>query len=262
MHECIILGCGGSHGVPQIGCNCYVCSSDSILNKRTRTSILLKSEDGFNLLVDTSPDFRSQALREGIKNIDAVLYTHYHYDHIAGIGDLKPLVPYGKCIQCFADSYTSKELINSFRYIFSNVNSDYPSWMLLNTFWGAFQINGLSIIPILQYHGNWHSYGFRFGDLAYSTDVLSFPECSYASLSGIKIWLLDCMRYYNSLTHQNLEDMLYAVNRIKPDLTVLIHMSDDIDYYEIKNLLPPNIIPAYDGMRIYFGYGKNSIEVS
>ncbi len=249
--KCTILGCGGSNGVPQIACSCYVCSSNDSRNKRSRSSILIESPKA-TLLVDTSPDLHAQALKNNIITLDGVIYTHCHFDHVGGIDDIRQLVLGKQPIPGFMDPVTAKIMNMRFDYIFSQLTKHYKPLLNLNIFHGSFSFHDIEIHPFLQRHGNYFSYGFRFGQLAYSTDVTLLDEEAFNILAGVKIWVVDCLRYHHAPTHANLEMTLGWIERVKPEQAILTHMGHEIDYSEIKRLLPSNVIPAYDGMLIQF----------
>jgi phosphoribosyl 1,2-cyclic phosphate phosphodiesterase len=246
-----ILGCGGSDGVPQIGCKCNVCISTNPKNNRTRASVLVKI-DNFYILIDAGPDLRQQSLREGIDSIDAVLITHAHYDHIAGIGDLKLFMKHRCTTPIFSDQDTADILRYNFEYAFSNKSKLYPPMLNGHTFSGAFSIVGCSlpIIPFKQKHGKVYSYGFRIGDFAYSTDVSLLDDNAYDILAGVKLWIIDYVRYFKSPTHFAIDDTIAAILRVKPERAVLTHMCHDIDYELMSEILPNGLELAYDGMKL------------
>lgn len=251
--KCTILGCGASPGTPVIACKCFVCSSCVDKNNRRRASILVETSNT-KILVDVSTDFRSQALTHGICAVDAILFTHGHADHFAGIDDLKPLVYQQKKV---IPSYMNKEtwqIINSgFGYAFNpEAGSIYSSLMRANIIedYSHLSIGDVEVKSFLQSHGSGKSLGFRLGDLAYSTDVNAFPEESFQVLKGVKIWIVDCLRYTYSPSHSMYEETLDWIARVEPELAILTHMSHEIDYDELKRILPKNIVPAYDGMVI------------
>ena len=248
-----ILGCGSSDGVPQIGCKCTVCKSTNPKNNRTRASILLEV-DNFKILIDAGPDIRSQALREGITTIDAVLFTHAHFDHIGGIGDLRAMMYNrgSKAIPIFADSETNKAIISTFGYAFNTKSALYPGILESHVFYGEFSLLGpnIAVKPFKQKHGKYFSYGFRIGDFAYSTDVNAFDEEAYMSLEGVKVWIIDCLKYYTSPTHFSLDDTSREIYRINPTEAIITHMCHDIDYELLSRTLPSNIRLSYDGMKI------------
>lgn len=249
--KCTILGCGSSRGTPEIGCNCFTCSSEDPKNKRTRPSIMLE-KDGTKILVDTGPDFRAQALNHGITSLDAVIYTHFHADHVAGIDDLKPLYNKDKPLQGYTNKSTYSDLLASYNYIFKQTSDIYPSLMQMNVIEDRsdFIIGNIAVQSFQQDHNLTTSLGLRFGDIAYSTDLCALSEEAFDLLTGVKIWIVDCLRYSWAPTHSHLERTLDWIARVKPELAILTHMSHDIEYNEIKAMLPANIVPAYDGLMV------------
>lgn len=249
--QCIILGCGSSNGVPQIGCSCKICTSNDIRNHRLRSSILVESSIS-RILVDTSPDLRQQALANKIGYVDAILYTHDHADHISGIDDTRFLSKEGLPIPAYMDHITFKSLEKRFYYIFHQVSKLYKPCLEAKIFTDKFKIGDIEVIAFRQIHGGINSYGFRFGELAYSTDFNKLPEESYKVLQGVKIWVVDCLRYYWAPTHSWLEKTFECIARVQPEKAILTHMAHDMDYNTLVNMLPSNILPAYDGMKIKF----------
>lgn len=254
MNQCIILGSGGSNGVPQIGCQCRVCLSEEQKNKRTRASILLRSAGGVQILIDSSPDLRQQALTNNLTQVDAVLYTHAHSDHIAGIDDIKTLSK-GKVVPAYADAQTAARLSKAHEYIFEQgPNKIYKPFMRLETIqpYQKWQIGDITVQAFQQMHGNVPSLGFRFGDLVYSTDINHIPEESYPYLQNVDIWILDFLRYYWSPSHLYLDTFLDFIAKVKPKRVILTHMAHDVDFYECQKILPASVQPAYDGMVLNF----------
>jgi phosphoribosyl 1,2-cyclic phosphate phosphodiesterase len=244
-----ILGSGGSDGVPQISCSCATCLSDSIFNKRTRSSILLQLED-FTLLVDPGPDLRQQMLREKITKLDGVFLTHAHYDHLGGIGDLK-LLTGGSPIPLFCDPETYTRTVKAFPFVFLSKNPLYPALLEAYPFIGDFSLYNKEKIRVFwQKHGNTFSYGLRVGSFAYSTDLDGLNSQALEVLHGVKTWVLDCVRYFQSPTHFALDNALEAIYRIQPEITFLTHMSHEINYHWLSNFLPPQVKLAYDGLKI------------
>lgn len=245
-----ILGCGASSGSPLIGEEMPA----NPKNIRSRASIFIEGEST-NLLVDTSPDFRMQALSAGIKTIDAVLYTHTHADHIHGIDDAKTFAYRRKAA---LDAYGSKQSMDELKERFAYIFDDKPSesgWM--RPYMRAheietgkeFTIGEFSIMPFRQEHTrNMDSLGFRINNFAYSTDVKSFPVESEQYLKGLDLWVVDCLKQEKSATHSNIEQTLSWIKRYQPKHSVLTHLSYQLDYDVLKTNLPPHIEPAYDGM--------------
>ena len=257
MLKCTILGCGGSSGVPQLACSCVVCSSNDPRNKRTRVSILVESENT-KIMVDTSPDFRMQVLDNKITDIDAILYTHDHSDHVNGIDEIKPIaVPKmrrdGEPMKAYMSEETASTLVEErYKYIFKQQSAVYLPYLSPVIFKNneMLKVKDLEIQTFTQHHKKVITTGFRFGDIAYSTDVNEFPEESFEMLKGVKVWIVDCLRYYWAPTHSHLDMTLRWINRVKPKLAILTHMAHDIDYNEIIKIIPKNVIPAFDGMVI------------
>lgn len=251
MINITILGCGGSDGVPQIGCSCATCKSSDPKNNRTRSSVLVEV-DGFRILIDAGPDLRQQALREGIDSLDAVLLTHAHYDHIAGVGDLKLFMKDNLPTPLYSDPTTMNIVENNFKFAFHSSSKLYPKILSKNSFHGPFSMIGckVPIEPFRQRHGKSYSYGFRIGDFAYSTDLDLLDDSGYETISGIKVWIVDCVRYYKSPTHFALDDTIAAILRARPSQAIITHMSHEIDYNLLSSLLPNNIKLGFDGMRV------------
>ncbi len=252
----IILGCGSSSGVPVIGCSCATCLSDNPRNKRTRASILIEIE-GKRLLVDTSPDLRQQALREGITKVDAIIYTHDHADHTHGIDDTRSF-NYHKDgeIEAFADAPTLAALQQKFPYAFRPRPDRVwyrPSLTLReipSNPYRIFNVLGIDITPIPQQHGAMGSLGFRIENTAYCTDVKEFSPASWALLEGVDTWIIDCLRPTPSHTHSTLEATLEWIRQLKPKRAILTHMAHELEYGVLKQMLPHGVEPAYDGMVI------------
>lgn len=246
----VLLGSGTSHGVPVIGCTCSVCSSDNPKNKRTRSSILVKNEQ-VSLLIDTSTDFRTQALREGIDRIDAVFYTHTHADHLHGIDDLRQLSRKAP-IPVYASPSNLIEIENRFPYIFreSRYRDAKPRISPIPFHESPVEFGKLRVQPIPVFHGSLPIHGFRIGNFAYLTDCSSIPDRSYELLDGVEILLIDALRHEPHPTHFTVSEAIEAGRRVGARETYLTHICHDLDHEELERELPPGIRPAYDGLRI------------
>jgi phosphoribosyl 1,2-cyclic phosphate phosphodiesterase len=248
-----VMGSGTSMGVPTIGCSCAVCHSQDPRDRRTRPSILLQY-NGRAVLIDTTPDFREQAIREQIRQIDAVLYTHTHADHILGIDDLRPL-SYRRenKIPLYAKPEAGEFLRNMFRYIF---DADYKFGGLaqveLRPINGEVDLFGVKFIPVPVIHGETEIYGFRFGSAAYLTDFSSVPESSYALLQDLDVLFLDALRYKPHPTHSTVDRSLGIAERLGAKRVFFTHICHDLPHEETNAKLPPHVRLSYDGMKLEF----------
>ncbi len=248
-----VLGSGTSMGVPTIGCRCEVCNSADPRDRRTRPSIMVEY-GGHSVLIDTTPDFRQQAIRENIRNLDAVIYTHAHADHILGLDDLRPLTFWRKeDIPLYASHETAEIIRRMFRYIF---DGDYKYGGLaqvhLNEFEGPLELFGARFIPIKVLHGDAVIYGYRFGSAAYLTDHSDVPPESIAQLQGLDIVFLDALRKRPHPTHSTLENSVKLVEQIKPKRAFFTHISHDLGHEETNAGLPEHIRLSYDGLKLDF----------
>ncbi len=251
-----VLGCGSSGGVPLIGCECPVCTSDNPKNTRSRVSICMDVGDT-RILVDTSPDLRMQCLNHQIKQVNAILYTHAHADHCHGIDDVRSLNFHNDgAIDIYGDDDTISQLKARFPYIFTPHNSQFGWYKPLLTphiiagdpdtpFHVADEVH---IIPFQQQHGKSTTLGFRVENFAYSTDVNNLSEKSIQAIENIDVWLVDCLRYDPAPTHAHLDLTLEWIERVKPKRAVLTHMGHELEYETLKRELPAHVEPAYDGM--------------
>lgn len=246
-----ILGCGGSMGVPVIGNDWGKCDPKNPKNRRSRASIIVEDEST-RILIDSSPDLRSQFLANDIATIDAVLYTHAHADHIHGLNDLRAVCRNrGKPIDIYADTNSLKEIMDSFPYVFTPNPIEgmfFKPVLVPHKIEASFSIQTLSVQPILQNHGYTSSLGFRIGDFAYSTDVVAFEPSEFQKLKGIDVWIVDCIRMKDHPTHAHLEKTLSWIDAVKPKKAYLTHMSEDLDYESLKAILPDYVEPGYDGL--------------
>jgi phosphoribosyl 1,2-cyclic phosphate phosphodiesterase len=249
-----VLGSGTSMGVPTIGCDCAVCHSPDPRDRRTRPSVMITYNDR-HVLIDTTPDFREQALREKIGRIDAVLYTHTHADHILGIDDLRPLSFAHKPgrLPLYADPPAAEFLRNMFRYIF---DADYKFGGLpqveLKRIEGPVELFGARFEPVTVIHGETPILAFRFGSAAYLTDHSDVPAESLDRLRDLDILFLDALRYKPHPTHSTVEQALRIVDEVKPKRAFFTHICHDLPHAATDASLPSGVRLAYDGMKLEF----------
>jgi phosphoribosyl 1,2-cyclic phosphate phosphodiesterase len=248
-----MLGVGSSAGTPMIGCNCQTCTSADLRNNRTRCSSVIILENGKSILIDTGPDLRQQALREGLTHIDAVLYTHTHADHLHGIDDLRAFCQIQRSqIPLYGSHDAMQHVADKFGYTLREPSHFWDLPVLkAHTISAPFQLFEQTISPIPLKHGNSDIYGYRIGDIAYLTDVSSIPEDSLTLLAGLKILLLDCLRYTTHYTHINLEQSLHYAGLIQAESTYLIHMTHELEYTSLSSQLPENVFVGYDGLKLF-----------
>lgn len=250
MIKITVLGCGGSGGVPLITGNWGECNPDNPKNRRTRSSILIQTEDQ-NILIDTSPDLREQLLRANVNRIDAVIYTHAHADHINGLHELRQIALKHKIvIPVFGDEKTLHVLENVSQYAFEETDIGYPAFLKSHRINGEFKVGALSITPFKQQHGAISTLGFRIGDFAYSTDMKTLPKDSIDVLRNLKLWIVDCLRVQPHATHSHLENTLELIKEVAPARSILTHMDHSADFDVLYSHLPKSIEPAFDGMEI------------
>jgi phosphoribosyl 1,2-cyclic phosphate phosphodiesterase len=245
-----VLGSGTSMGVPTLGCHCAVCESADPMDKRTRPSILLQHA-GRNVVIDTTPDFRAQAMREHIDRLDAVLYTHAHADHILGLDDIRPFNLKQKgLIPIYGSAETFETIRRQFAYIFDDAptESSLPG-VDLHTIDGPFEVAGMHFVPIPARHGPQPVLGFRFGKAAYLTDFSGVPDSSKALLRGLDDFILDALRYVPHPMHSNVEQSLALVEELKPKRAWFTHICHDLSHAKANASLPANVRLAYDGLK-------------
>lgn len=251
------LGTGASMGVPIIGCDCPVCTSVDPRNQRYRCSVVIRMPQG-NLLIDTPPELRLQLLRAKVPLIHAVLFTHYHADHIFGLDDLRPLPrQLGGPVPMYCNHETERFLRQSFAYAFSAHVESLPAGFLpkltFNNIEDApFQVLGETVTPIPLAHAHFHVLGFRIRDVAYCTDVNKIPRESWPRLEGLKVLILDALRHKPHPGHFSIEESLEVVERVRPEKTYFTHMSHDLEHAETNRMLPRGVELAYDGLTFEF----------
>jgi phosphoribosyl 1,2-cyclic phosphate phosphodiesterase len=248
-----ILGCGGSSGVPLIGNRWGNCNPANPRNRRLRPSILVE-HGGTTVLVDTTPDLREQLLAANVQQVDGVLYTHAHADHCHGIDDLRELCRINhRPVPVYAEPQALADLQNRFGYCFKALEagaSYYRPQLLPCPITGPLTIGALEVQPFRQDHGWVDSLGFRFGDFAYSTDLVRLDEAAFEALAGITVWVVDCVRLEPHPVHSHLEQTLEWIRRVGPRRAWLTHMNQTLDYDALSRLLPAGVAPAHDGLVI------------
>lgn len=260
MIKVTVLGCGASAGVPCMGCDCAVCTSANPKNRRTRVSILVESATT-RILVDTPPDMREQCLQHNIREIDAIMYTHAHADHLHGIDDVRAFNHAKDApLDVYSDRETLEQIKSRFGYTFLPPKPAQTGWYrpCLNPITIAppdvCSIGDITIQTFWQIHGQSQTIGLIFnaggGKIAYSTDTNGLPAESLGMLAGVDIWIVDSMRYEPAPTHAHLALTLDWIKQVKPGLAYLTHMNHDFDYDTLAAELPDNVFPAYDGMTV------------
>lgn len=256
----LVLGSGTSIGVPMIGCRCKVCTSTDPRDKRLRPSVLLRLGDK-RVLIDTSPDFRYQALRFGIDHIDAILYTHSHADHILGLDDVRPFnfLQKGE-IPIYASSEAWEVIERTFRYVFDTSPSESSRPRLAPHLFetNPICVAGIAFQPIRAAHGKGTVHGFRFGDCAYLTDHSEIPSESLDKLTSLDVLFLDALRHNPHPTHSTVQESLRTVQALQPKRAYFTHISHDLLHASVESWLPPNVHMAYDGLEIPIGRADHS----
>jgi phosphoribosyl 1,2-cyclic phosphate phosphodiesterase len=256
-----ILGCGSSGGVPRIAQGWGACDPANPRNRRRRCSALVErtGPDGVTTaLIDASPDLREQLIGAGIGRLDGVLMTHPHADHVHGIDDLRPLyLVQRRRIDVYMDEPTSLIVRRNFSYIFEMPNgSSYPpiATDIRLAAGRVCRIDGrggaIEALPFDLDHGDIGALGFRFGSLAYTPDVQRIPAASRAALEGLDVWIVDALRYRPHPSHFSLDEALAEIAAMRPRRAILTNLHTDLDYETLCRRLPPQVVPAYDGMSI------------
>ena len=246
------LGTGTSQGVPMIGCGCEVCRSADARDRRLRASVLVEHE-GLTILVDAGPDFRQQMLRENVSHLDAILLTHNHKDHTGGLDDIRAFnYLEKKATEIYCEKYVEDSLRMEYSYAFAeNKYPGAPEWRVHTIDEKPFEINGVKVIPIRGRHYKLPVLGFRFGNIAYCTDMNHIAEEEFEKLKGLDHFVINCVRRGRHISHFSLEGALEVAQKVGARHTWLTHLSHQLPVYtELAAELPAGILPAYDGLVI------------
>ena len=252
-----VLGCGSSTGTPSVDWGWGKCDPDNPKNTRLRPSILVEDGKKSRVLVDTSPDLRAQLLRHDIKSLDAVLLTHSHSDHLHGIDDIRSINRIMKAsLPLYSDEKTLKTVATRFPYVLEPLAEDSTHYYKATlepheiTPGNEFMAGNMAIRAIAQDHGFMDTLGFRFGDFAYSTDLIAMEEESFDLLSGTKVWMLGVFTDKPHPTHLDVDRALEWIDRIGPNRAILTHLGTGLDYEQLSKKLPDGVEVAFDGMVI------------
>ena len=244
------LGTGTSQGVPMIGCGCEVCKSADPRDKRLRASVLVKHE-GLRILVDAGPDFRYQMLRAGVSSRDAILLTHNHKDHTGGLDDIRAFnYLEKKATQIYCEKYVEESLRKEYSYAFEEIRyPGAPEWDVHIIDDKPFTVNGVEIIPIRGRHFKLPVLGYRFGNIAYCTDMNHIPDEEYEKLQNLDHFIINCVRRGRHISHYSLEQAIEVAQKVGAKHSWLTHLSHQLPCYEdLKKELPEGILPAFDGL--------------
>lgn len=257
-----LLGTGASAGIPVMGCSCAVCLSHDSKNKRFRSSALVQFE-GKSILIDAGPDLHQQAHKFGMKPIDGLLITHTHYDHVGGLEELRVFSYQRKApIPCLLSETSLMHLKKLFYYLFEEHKQDktQPSkfdFCQLESNSGMQLFCGLPIGYFTYSQPSMEVIGYRFGDLAYVTDIKEYPETIFDDLKNCKTLILSALRYTHSALQFTVHEAIEFAQKVGAEKTYLVHLSHDVEHYHLEKFLPPSIVPGYDGLEIAFELGDS-----
>ena len=254
-----VLGCGSSAGVPRVGLGWGVCDPANPKNRRRRCSVLVERSElsgVTRVLVDTTPDVRVQLLDADVPDLDGILYTHAHADHLHGIDDVRTLVMKREALlDTYMDEPTSAVVRRAFDYLFEcPAGSLYPPLLRERRISAGNRVvvegraGPIAALPMLFNHGEIDALGFRFGDVAYTPDLVSISPESAAMLEGLDVWIVDALRYREHPTHFCVADALAWISKLNPRRAILTNLSSEVDFETLRRELPPGVEPAFDGM--------------
>jgi phosphoribosyl 1,2-cyclic phosphate phosphodiesterase len=244
------LGTGTSQGVPVITCDCETCTSEDLHDKRLRTSILIE-KDGTSIVIDAGPDFRQQMLRENVRRLDAIILTHEHKDHIAGMDDVRAFNYKSQdAIDIYAEDRVQKAVRKEYSYVFAEFQYPGIPKMRLNPVNDyGFTVNGITLIPLRVFHYRLPVYGFRIGNFAYITDANYIPEETKERLFGVKYFVINALRKEKHISHFSLREAIDLIREVSPRKAYITHISHQMGRHEeVTATLPPEIMIAYDGL--------------
>lgn len=247
------LGTGTSQGIPVITCRCAVCTSENYKDKRLRTSVLIETEEK-TIVIDSGPDFRYQMLRAEAKDLDAILFTHEHKDHVAGMDDIRPFnYMLNKNIDVYASTRVQEALRREFSYIFSNAQYLGLPKINLNTISDVpFQLGSKRVIPLRIMHYKLPIHGFRIDDFSYITDAKTVPDETLEKLKGTRILVVNALQRSSHISHFNLDEALAFAAKVGAAQTYLTHISHNLGRHEdVVKELPPNVFLAFDTLSIF-----------
>ena len=251
------LGTGTSVGVPMVGCECAVCQSPNPRNRRYRCAVLVGTPQG-NILIDTPPELRLQLLRERVRLVHAVLFTHYHADHLFGLDDVRPLCHrLGGPMPLYCTGEVEEKIRQTFAYAFAREAEQLPAGYIPKLIFRPiteepFTVLGQRVVPIPLLHAQYNVLGFRIDDVAYCTDVNRVAERSWPLLDGLRVLVLDALRWKPHSGHFSVDEALEVIARVRPQRTYLTHMGHDLEHEATNRRLPPGVELAYDGLQFEF----------
>jgi phosphoribosyl 1,2-cyclic phosphate phosphodiesterase len=256
--QVVFLGTATSYGVPQVGCPCETCTSTDPKNVRTRASIYVVTDEGVRLWIDTGPELRLQALREGVSRVDAVLFTHYHADHTAGIDDVKAFnASLGGILPCYGNAETEASLRLRFPWAFEGTPwvglIPHISYQVVDA--EPFYVGQACVQPIPMRHGRIRATGYRIGSFAYLTDTSGIPEQSRKLLRDLDTMVIDALRWEPHPTHLSVPEVLELVEELRPRQTYLTHVSHKLEHQATNARLPDGVRMSYDGLRLEIATG-------